>query len=101
MTDATEETVDDAGGKVGVKRGGGCRPDACAHENGLEEEGDRQAAKKAGEGNDDKTAGSDGEEVANNGALHCGGRQMPLAKEVEQLVAPNSRDSKQCMEHIQ
>ena len=91
LTHAAEETVDDAGGKVGVEGGRGCRPDACAHHDGLKEERDRQAAKVVGEGDDEKTAGSDGEEVANNRPLHRGWRQMPLAKMAGQSVAQNSK----------
>ena len=101
LTHAAEQAVDDAGSKVGVQTGGGCGPDACAHHDGLEEERDGQAAKKAGEGDDEKTARSDGEEVANNRPLHRGLRRIPLAITAEQLVAQNSETASSALVHIQ
>ena len=88
---AAEEAIDDAGGEVGVETGGGRGPDACAYHNALEEERDGQAPEETGEGDNEESARSDGEEVAHNGALHGGLRQIPLAVMTRQLVARNSK----------
>ena len=96
LAHAAEEAVDDASSKVGVETVGGCGPGARAHHDGLEEERDGQAPKEASEGDDDEAAGSDGEKVTNDRALHRGWRQIPLAIMVEQLIAQNS-DSEQCI----
>ena len=84
---AAEEAINDAGGEVGVKTGGGCRPDAGADHDALEEKGDGQAPEETGEGDDEEATHSDGEEIADNRALHGGLRQMPLAMMIRLLIA--------------
>lgn len=79
LAHATEEAIDDACSKVGVETRSGCRPDACAYHNGLEEKGDRQASKVIGESNDKDSARSNREQITHNGMLHLGRRQVPLA----------------------
>lgn len=79
LAHAAEEAINNAGSKVGVKAGRGCRPDAGADHDALEEERDRQAPEETGEGDDKEATSSDGEEVADNGALHGGLRQIPFA----------------------
>ena len=101
LAHAAKEAVDDASSKIGIETVGGCGPGACAHHDGLEEERDGQAPKEASEGDDDETAGSDGEEVANDRALHRGWRQIPLATMVEQLIAQNSETASSALNHIQ
>ena len=88
---AAEEAIDDAGGEVGVETGGGRGPDACAYHDALEEERDGQAPEETGEGDNEESARSYGEEVANNSALDGGLCQMPLAVLTWQLIARNSK----------
>lgn len=78
LADAAEEAIDNAGSKVGVETGCGRRPDAGADHDGLEEERDRQTSEKTSESDDEESASSNGEEVANHRALHRGLSQMPL-----------------------
>ncbi len=72
MAHAAEEAINDAGSEVGVESDGGRRPDAGADHDALEEERDRQAPEETGEGDDEETARSDGEEVTDNSALYGG-----------------------------
>ncbi len=72
LAHAAEEAIDNAGSEVGVETDGGRRPDAGANHDALEEECDRQAPEETGEGDDEEAARSDGEEVADNRALHGG-----------------------------
>ena len=72
LAHAAEEAINNAGGEIGVKTGGGCRPDAGADHDDLKEKRDRKAPEETGEGDDEEATRSDGEEIADNRALHGG-----------------------------
>ena len=67
---AAEEAIDNASREIGVETRGGGRPDAGADPDALEEERDGQAPEKTGEGDDEEATRSEGEELANHGALY-------------------------------
>lgn len=87
LAHAAEEAINNASSEVGVKTGAGCRPDAGADHKALEEERDRQAPEETGEGDDEETTRSNGEDIADNGALHGRLCQMPLAMMTRLLIA--------------
>lgn len=78
LSDTAEEPVDNSRREIGMeaRRSGG--PGAGPDHNALEEECDRQSAEVTRQWDDEETAGTDSEEVADHGSLDCFLGEFPL-----------------------
>jgi len=94
---AAEEAINNASSEIGVKFGAGCRPDAGADHDAREEERGRQAPKETSKSDDEEATRSNGEDVADNGALHGRLHQMPLAMMTRLLIASSLHIPERCM----
>ena len=79
LADWAEKAIDDAGGKVALKRRRGRWPGTRCKEDGLKEKGDGQAAGIVGQSDNEKSTGADCEDVAHDCPLDGSWRHVPLS----------------------